>query len=174
MANTLYEDLKSPITLAILILWPLNSYHTCIVWWCKCGENLKRIRQKLLKLFIKVVKMLTEWRNYRMTDRLKTVYPPKTLFCGGYNYIMLLLVLNNANSNIFIIISTKIWLMQMLIPMQQSQLEIGCKQGFQYTPRKIIWSWPITSYVKHAENLSKISFQHYNSSCTSSVCQSHL
>ena len=56
----------------------------------------------------------------------------------------------------------------------QSQLEIGCKQGFQYTPRKIIWSWPITSYVKHAENLSKISFQHYNSSCTSSVYQSHL
>ena len=56
----------------------------------------------------------------------------------------------------------------------QCKLEIGCKQGFQYTPRKIIWSWPITSYVKPAENLSKISFQHYNSSCTSSVCQSHL
>ena len=28
---------------------------------------------------------------------------------------------------------------------QQIKLEIGCKQGFQYTPRKIIWSWPITS-----------------------------
>ena len=40
----------------------------------------------------------------------------------------------------------------------QQKLEIGCKQGFQYTPRKIIWRWPNTSYVKHAENLSKISF----------------
>ena len=29
--------------------------------------------------------------------------------------------------------------------MTKMKLEIGCKQGFQYTPRKIIWSWPITS-----------------------------
>ena len=28
---------------------------------------------------------MTESRNYGMTDRLKTVYPPKTSFCGGYN-----------------------------------------------------------------------------------------
>ena len=31
--------------------------------------------------------MLTEWQNEFlhefMTDRLKTVYPPKTTFCGG-------------------------------------------------------------------------------------------
>ena len=27
---------------------------------------------------------MTESRNHRMTDRLKTVYPPKTTFCGGY------------------------------------------------------------------------------------------
>ena len=24
----------------------------------------------------------------------------------------------------------------------RKKLEIGCKQGFQYTPLKIIWSWP--------------------------------
>ena len=28
---------------------------------------------------------MTESRNHRITDRLKTVYPPKTTFCGGYN-----------------------------------------------------------------------------------------
>ena len=28
---------------------------------------------------------MTESRNYGITDRLKTVYPPKTSFCGGYN-----------------------------------------------------------------------------------------
>ena len=28
---------------------------------------------------------MTESRNDGMTDRLKTVYPPKTSFCGGYN-----------------------------------------------------------------------------------------
>ena len=44
---------------------------------------LKDIRQKLLKLFGKDVKMLTEWRNHGITDRLKTVYPTKTLFAGG-------------------------------------------------------------------------------------------
>ena len=27
---------------------------------------------------------MTESRNDGMTDRLKTVYPPKTSFCGGY------------------------------------------------------------------------------------------
>ena len=27
---------------------------------------------------------MTESRNHGMTDRLKTVYPPKTSFCGGY------------------------------------------------------------------------------------------
>ena len=30
-------------------------------------------------------KMISEWRNDGITDRLKTVYPPKTTFCGGYN-----------------------------------------------------------------------------------------
>ena len=30
---------------------------------------------------------MTESRNYGMTDRLKTVYPPKTSFCGGYKNI---------------------------------------------------------------------------------------
>ena len=28
--------------------------------------------------------MLTEFRNDGITDMLKTVYPPKTPFCGGY------------------------------------------------------------------------------------------
>ena len=28
---------------------------------------------------------MTESRNDGITDRLKTVYPPKTSFCGGYN-----------------------------------------------------------------------------------------
>ena len=28
--------------------------------------------------------MLTEFQNDRITDMLKTVYPPKTPFCGGY------------------------------------------------------------------------------------------
>ena len=32
---------------------------------------------------------MTESRNDGMTDRLKTVYPPKTTFCGGYNYVSL-------------------------------------------------------------------------------------
>ena len=27
---------------------------------------------------------MTESRNHGITDRLKTVYPPKTSFCGGY------------------------------------------------------------------------------------------
>ena len=85
MANILCIGLKSPITLAKLTLWPLNSYHTCVVLWCRCVENLKNIGQKLLKLFSKDVKMLTESRNHGITDRLKTVYPPKTSFCGGYN-----------------------------------------------------------------------------------------
>ena len=86
MANTLYEDLKSPITLAIVTLWPLNSHHTCIVWWCKCGENLTQIRQKLLKLFSKVVKMLTEWRNDGITESQtdwKQYTPLKLRFAGG-------------------------------------------------------------------------------------------
>ena len=41
------------------------------------------------------------------------------------------------------------------------KLEIGCKQGFQYTPRKIIIvhkQWSKNGYVKNAVNLSKIIF----------------
>ena len=63
MANMFDEDLKSPITLAILSLEPLNSYHTCIAGWCKCCENLKQIRRKVLKLFSKDVKMLLQSRK---------------------------------------------------------------------------------------------------------------
>ena len=39
---------------------------------------------ELQKLQSKHVKMMTEGQNDRMTDRLKTVYPPK-LRLGGYN-----------------------------------------------------------------------------------------
>ena len=84
MANILCIGLKSPITLAKLTLWPLNSYHICVVLWCRCVENLKNIGQELLKLFSKDVKMLTESWNHGITDRLKTVYPPKTSFCERY------------------------------------------------------------------------------------------
>ena len=43
------------------------------------------------------------------------------------------------------------------------KLEIGCKQGFQYTPRKIIIlhvykQWSRNGYVKNAVNLSEINF----------------
>ena len=34
------------------------------------------------------LKMISESRNHRMTDRLKTVYPPKITFCGGMNRIV--------------------------------------------------------------------------------------
>ena len=61
------------------------SHMCCLMVRCRCVENLKKIGQKLLKLFSNDVKMLTELRNHGMTDRLKTVYPPKTSFCGGYN-----------------------------------------------------------------------------------------
>ena len=30
---------------------------------------------------------MTESRNDGITDRLKTVYPPKTSFCGGYKNV---------------------------------------------------------------------------------------
>ena len=97
MANILQLKLQSDITLAILILQPLFSYKTCNVWWLRCGENLNKIGQELLKLQSKTFKrMITEWRNHGITesrnlgitDRLKTVYPPKTTFCGGYNYYL--------------------------------------------------------------------------------------
>ena len=85
--------------------------------------------------------MLTEWRNdgitesrnHGMTDRLKTVYPPKTSFCGGYKQYTPL-KLRFAGGII------------MLMP-----LEIGCKQGFQNTPRKIIIvykQWSRNGYVE--------------------------
>ena len=31
---------------------------------------------------------MTESRNHGIMDRLKTVYPPKTTFCGGYNEVI--------------------------------------------------------------------------------------
>ena len=37
---------------------------------------------------------MTESRNDGMTDRLKTVYPPKTSFCGGYNEEGLIAILH--------------------------------------------------------------------------------
>ena len=30
---------------------------------------------------------MEEWKDRRM-DRLKTVYPPKTPFCGEYNFVL--------------------------------------------------------------------------------------
>ena len=33
-----------------------------------------------------------------MTDRLKTVYPPKTSFCGGYNYGRSILCLRSCST----------------------------------------------------------------------------
>ena len=112
MANILCIGLKSPITLAKLTLWPLNSYHTCVVLWCRCVENLKNIGQKLLKLFSKDVKMLTEWRNHGMTEsrndgitELRTDWkqytPLKLRFAGGIksckfvkNYFFIIIVLH--------------------------------------------------------------------------------
>ena len=32
-----------------------------------------------------------------MTDRLKTVYPPKTSFCGGYNNILMSMTLTSRS-----------------------------------------------------------------------------
>ena len=85
MVNILQLKLQSGITLAILTLQPLFSYKTCNVWWLRCGENLNKIGQELQKLQSKTFKkMIMEWRNHGITDRLKTVYPPRTMFCGGY------------------------------------------------------------------------------------------
>ena len=52
----------------------------CIVWWCKCGINFIKIGPKVLKLWCKTL------FADGISDMLKTVYPPKTPFCRGYNY----------------------------------------------------------------------------------------
>ena len=58
--------------------------------WCKFEQN----STKAIEVIEQKPQMLTEFRNHgiteswnhRITDMLKTVYPPKTLFCRGYNY----------------------------------------------------------------------------------------
>ena len=64
--------------------WSFNpqfSYITCNVWWLRCGENLNKIGQELLKLQSKT--LITEWlKDHGITDRLKTVYPLKLRFAG--------------------------------------------------------------------------------------------
>ena len=72
--NSCYTDPSAPI-------FSLNM--TCILWWSRCGVNLNKIDQKLSKLYSKTLKF---WWKDGITDMLKTVYTPKTPFCGGYKY----------------------------------------------------------------------------------------
>ena len=48
--------------------------------WCKSEQN----QTKDIKVIEQRLKILTEGLNDGVTDMLKTVYPPKTPFCGGY------------------------------------------------------------------------------------------
>ena len=47
--------------------------------WCKFEQN----RTEAIKVIEQKPWMLMEWRNFGITDMLKTVYPPKTPFYGG-------------------------------------------------------------------------------------------
>ena len=56
---------------------------------------MNKIRQKLSNLFSKNLKCkqknrISESWNHRISDVLKPVYTPKTPFCGGYTYYVLL------------------------------------------------------------------------------------
>ena len=64
----LTAKLQSGITLAILTLQPPFSYKTCTVWLLRCGANLIKIGQTLLKLQRKDLKMMTEWRKDGKTE----------------------------------------------------------------------------------------------------------
>ena len=69
-------------TLAILTLQPRFSYHTCIVWWLRCGVNMNKIGHKLYKLLSKnlrcwqdgITEFRTCWKQYT---------PLKLCFAGG-------------------------------------------------------------------------------------------
>ena len=46
--------------------------------------------------------MLTESQNFRILDMLKTVYPTKTVFCGGYKNCVLQGYKNKHNFDFFL------------------------------------------------------------------------
>ena len=49
--------------------------------------------------------MLTESRNDRITDILKTGYPPKTIFCGEYKeafYVFICALYDAENTSVFL------------------------------------------------------------------------